>query len=284
MATVMKIGVIGLGQMGRGIAQVAATFGHSVNMIDISTEAGEKGLTILHEQLTKLVQKEKISQEAKQAICERFCLCKKFDELQAMDVVVEAISENEAIKFDLFKRLDIVVNSQAILTSNTSSISITKIAAITKRPDKVIGMHFMNPVPIMQLVEVIRGEDTSDTTFETTQQLARSWQKTVVVSRDYPGFIVNRILMPMINEACFALMEGVATAEDIDQAMKLGTNQPMGPLTLADFIGLDTCLSIMDVLHTGLGDAKYRPCPYLKRMVAAGRLGKKVGRGFYKYQ
>jgi 3-hydroxybutyryl-CoA dehydrogenase len=198
--------------------------------------------------------------------------------------VVEAVSENPQMKFELFKQLDSICRNDVILASNTSSISITSIAAETRRPDKIVGMHFMNPVPLMKLVEIIRGMQTSDATYKAVEALSLKMGKTCVVSRDYPGFIVNRVLMPMINEACFALYEGLASVEDIDNAMKLGTNQPMGPLTLADFIGLDTCLAILNVMHEGLGDPKYRPCPLLKQYVSAGYLGKKTGRGFYKYE
>lgn len=277
------VGVIGAGQMGRGIAQVAAAAGCNVVLCDTSAALAEKGRDALAAGLKKLVDKGKMAAPEVQALMERVRPSGGLEALGAAQLVVEAASENESIKHDLFRRLDGICPAGAILASNTSSISITRLAAVTQRPHDVIGMHFMNPVPVMKLVEVIRGVATSDTTYTRTVAAAARFGKEVVTSADYPGFIVNRILMPMINEAAFALMEGVASAVDIDAAMRLGTNQPMGPLTLADFIGLDTCLAILEVMHHDLGDPKYRPCPLLRRLVESGRVGKKSGWGFHKY-
>lgn len=269
--------------MGGGIAQTAAQFELDVCLMDMNPDVVTKAMASLDARLGRLVQKEKISTEQKSQILGRVRPIENWKDLGSCDLVVEAISEREDWKFELFQKLDEVTSKEAILCSNTSSISITRIASKTSRPEKVAGMHFMNPVPVMKLVEGIRGHLTSDETFSTVRSLAEKMGKTFVEAQDFPGFIVNRILMPMINEAVYTLYEGVASVEDIDAAMKLGTNQPMGPLTLADFIGLDTCLAIMNVLHDGLGDSKYRPCPLLKRYVDAGLLGKKSGRGFYSY-
>jgi 3-hydroxybutyryl-CoA dehydrogenase len=277
------IGVLGAGQMGNGIAQVFAQYDHQVLLYDNSTAQLEKALLTVGQNLERQAKKGTIEAGSIPAIKARITLAGDLSEFSTCELVVEAVSENENLKYDLFRRLDETVNKDAILASNTSSISITKIAAVTRRPDKVIGMHFMNPAPLMQLVEVIRGPATSDETFRAVAGLIGKLGKTAVVSQDYPGFIVNRILIPMINEAIFAFYEGVATAEDIDTAMKLGTNQPMGPLALADFIGLDTVLAICNLLYEGFKDPKYRPCPLLVRMVNAGTLGKKSGRGFYSY-
>lgn len=280
---IKTIGVVGSGQMGAGIAQVAAASGYEVTLNDLSEEALKRARIGIEKSLDKFVAKEKITPAEREAILGRLTFSAALDDLAGSDLVVEAIIENEDIKFELFKRLDELTGPEAILASNTSSISITRIAGVTKRPEKVIGMHFMNPVPLMKLVEIIEGLATSQQTRDAVQSAAEKMGKTCVFAQDYPGFIVNRILMPMINEAVFALMEGVGSVEDIDAAMKLGTNQPMGPLTLADFIGLDTCLAILNVLHENLGDPKYRPCPLLRKYVDAGWHGRKVGRGFYSY-
>jgi 3-hydroxybutyryl-CoA dehydrogenase len=278
-----NISVIGAGQMGAGIAQVAAQAGFRVVLTDVSTSAVEKGKTSIEQSLGRLVKKEKLTDAQAKETLARITFASELAAHKNADLVVEAVSENEELKKKIFKELDAVCGPHAILASNTSSISITRLARATSRPEKFIGMHFMNPVPVMQLVEVIRGIATSDETYEATRAAAVRMGKTTTVSRDYPGFLANRILMPMLNEAFYALMEGVGSAEDIDTTMKLGTNQPMGPLTLADFIGLDTCLAIMRVLHDGLGDAKYRPCPLLVQYVDAGWVGKKSGRGVYTY-
>lgn len=278
------IGVLGAGQMGNGIAHVFAQHEYPVLLYDISEAQVEKALKTIAQNLERQVKKEIIAAETIPQILGRIRVVKVLEDFADCDLVIEAASENEALKFDLFRRLDAAVKADAILASNTSSISITRIAAVTQRPDKVIGMHFMNPVPVMQLVEVIRGLATSDATFQTVAALVEELGKTMAISQDYPGFIVNRILMPMINEAIFALYEGVATAEDIDKGMKLGTNHPMGPLALADLIGLDTVLAIINVLYEGFKDPKFRPCPLLVKMVNAGYLGRKSGRGFYTYQ
>jgi 3-hydroxybutyryl-CoA dehydrogenase len=280
---ITRIGVLGAGQMGAGIAQTAAQAGFQVDFADQNREFAEKGKAKIAAQLKKLVEKGKMSEGEVQKILDAINVVDGIQGLNKAQLVVEAATENPELKFKLFRQLDEVCAPDALLASNTSSISITSIAAKTKRPEKVAGMHFMNPVPVMKLVEGIRGLQTSDETFKAVRAAAEKMGKTFIEAKDQPGFAVNRILMPMINEAVTALHEGVASVEDIDTAMKLGTNQPMGPLTLADFIGLDTCLAIMEVLHDGLGDSKYRPSPLLKQYVAAGWLGKKTGRGFYKY-
>lgn len=277
------IGVIGGGQMGAGIAQVSLTAGLEVILQDISDEILKRSEKKIIAGLSKLVEKEKISSDDRGKYISRLNLTTEIEDFSRADFAVEAATEREEIKMAIFSKLDSIVPKNSILATNTSSISITKIAAVTGRPDKVIGMHFMNPVPLMRLVEVIRGIETSNETFEAVVALAEKMGKVPVPAKDYPGFLINRILMPMINEAVFALYEGVGKAEDIDQIMKLGANHPMGPLALADLIGLDTCLSIMEVLHEEFGDPKYRPCPLLRKCVEAGHLGRKAGRGFFKY-
>jgi 3-hydroxybutyryl-CoA dehydrogenase len=283
VTSIKKFGVLGAGQMGAGIAQVAATKGLSVVLVDISPAQIEKAKASLASSMDRLIKKAVMTEEQKTKALGLIQFSSSTKDFVGCQAVVEAVSENIELKSKIFTELDAILDPSALLLSNTSSISITLLAAKTKRPDKVAGMHFMNPVPIMTLVEGIRGLQTSDTTFALMRALTEQLGKVFVEAKDQPGFVVNRILMPMINEAVFALQEGLATAEGIDQAMKLGTNQPMGPLTLADFIGLDTCLSIMRVLHDGLGDPKYRPCPLLVKYVEAGWLGKKSGRGFYTY-
>jgi 3-hydroxybutyryl-CoA dehydrogenase len=281
--TIIKIGVLGAGQMGQGIAQTAAQSGYEVFLADQSEAFAIEGRQKILRQLTRQVEKGTLTADERDATLGRIQPLSGLRDFKDMDLVVEAVSENPNLKFEIFRQLDEVCQPQAILASNTSSISITKIAAQTGRPEKIAGMHFMNPVPVMKLVEGIRGLQTSDETFGAVRGVAEKMGKTFIEANDMPGFAVNRVLMPMINEAVYALHEGVACIEDIDAAMKLGTNQPMGPLTLADFIGLDTCLAIMEVLHGGLGDTKYRPCPLLRQYVDAGWLGKKSGRGFYQY-
>jgi 3-hydroxybutyryl-CoA dehydrogenase len=280
-----RIGVVGAGQMGNGIAQVAATAGYSVVLHDVSAPALERGLANVDKNLQRLVEKAKLSAEDAAAARRRIVPATELAAFGDCDLVIEAATERVELKMSIFGSLCKVIAPHALLATNTSSISITAIAAHTDRPDRVMGMHFMNPVPLMQLVELIRGLATTDTTFELVRAAAVRMGKTTVVGRDMPGFIVNRVLMPYINEAVYALYEGIGSAEDIDTAMKLGTNVPMGPLTLADFIGLDTCLAIMEVLHDGMGgDSKYRPCPLLRKYVEAGWLGRKTGRGFYRYE
>jgi 3-hydroxybutyryl-CoA dehydrogenase len=280
---IKTFGVIGAGQMGNGIAQVAAASGLSVIMNDIKEEFVAKGMANIAGLLTRSVDKGKLSPEDKEALLGRIRTSVDLNDMAAADFVVEAATENEPIKFRIFKDLDAICTPGAILSTNTSSIPIGRIAAQTGRPDKVIGMHFMNPVPVMKLVEVIRGLATSDDTFQTTWDLSVKFGKTPALANDYPGFIANRILLPMINEAVFALYHGVGTREDIDTVMRLGMNHPMGPLALADLIGLDTCLAIMETLYNGFKDSKYRPCPLLRKYVEAGWLGRKTGRGFYEY-
>lgn len=276
-------GVIGAGTMGNGIAQVAARAGYQVILRDVSDEFVARGLAAIDKSLQRDVDKSRLTREEKQAITSRIQTTTNLSQFDKAIIVVEAITEDFPVKADIFKSLDDITGPEAILASNTSSISITRLGAVTGRPDKVIGMHFMNPVPVMKLVEVIRGAATSDETYNKTHALAEKLGKIPLECRDSPGFISNRVLLPMINEAIFALYEGVATRESIDGIMKLGMNHPMGPLALADFIGLDVCLAIMNVLHDGFNDSKYRPCPLLKRYVDAGWLGKKTGRGFYEY-
>ncbi|GIW25012.1 3-hydroxybutyryl-CoA dehydrogenase [Meiothermus sp.] len=280
---IRKIGVIGAGQMGAGIAQVAAQAGYEVVLRDLEVAFLERGLNTIRRSLGKLLEKGKLEQSAHDAALGRITTTLHLADLNDCDLIVEAIVEDEATKLGLFRELDQTVKPEAILASNTSSIPITRLASATRRPERFIGMHFMNPVPLMELVEVIRGHLTDDATTGAVLEAARRMGKTPVEVNDYPGFVSNRILLPMLNEAVQCVMEGVATPEAIDQVMKLGMNHPMGPLTLADFIGLDTCLSIMEVLHRGLGDDKYRPSPLLRKMVQAGLLGRKSGRGFYRY-
>lgn len=281
---IKTVGIIGAGQMGNGIAQVMAHLGGvDVVVQDISESALEQAQASIDKSLSKFVEKEKITAEDKANALSKLSFKTDLAGLKDADLVVEAIVENEDIKKNIFKQLDELTKPTAILASNTSSISITRLAAATNRANQVIGMHFMNPVPLMKLVEIIRGAQTSDATYATIKELTEKLGKTPVMARDFPGFISNRVLMPLINEAIFALYEGIGSAEDIDTVMKLGMNHPMGPLTLADFIGLDTCLSIMNVLHDGFQDARFRPCPLLKQYVDAGYLGRKSGKGFFEY-
>jgi 3-hydroxybutyryl-CoA dehydrogenase len=280
---ITTVGVLGAGQMGNGIAHVFAQYGYQVVLFDIAQAQLDKALKTVGQNLERQAKKGAIPGELVGETLGRITTTQDMIGLASVDFAVEAVTENEPLKLEIFRKLDGIVKEGSILASNTSSIPITKIASVTKRPDKVIGMHFMNPVPVMKLVEVIRGHATSEETFARTGGLVTKLEKEMAVSQDYPGFIVNRILIPMINEAIFALYEGIASVEDIDKGMKLGTNQPMGPLTLADFIGLDTVLAIANVLYDGFKDPKYRPCPLLVKMVNAGYMGRKSGRGFYTY-
>jgi 3-hydroxybutyryl-CoA dehydrogenase len=281
---IQTIGVVGAGQMGNGIAHVSALAGYDVLLSDISEDALARGVATIEKNMARLVRKEKITAETAQTALGRVRTHTDMAALEPAQLIIEAATERVELKFKIFENLSKVSAPGALLCSNTSSISITAIAAHTDRPDRVMGMHFMNPVPVMKLVELIRGLATSDATYAAVNEAAQRMGKTTVEGRDMPGFIVNRVLMPYINEAVFALYEGIGSVEDIDTAMKLGTNVPMGPLTLADFIGLDTCLAIMEVLHEGMGgDSKYRPCPLLRKYVEAGWMGRKSGRGFYTY-
>lgn len=276
--------VIGAGQMGSGIAQVCAQAGYSVILNDLKPEFVERGLAVINKNLSRQVEKERMTADEMEAVLKNVTASSDLQDAKNVELVIEAAVENMEIKTKIFSQLDEIAPEHAILASNTSSLPITEIAAATKRPEKVIGMHFMNPVPVMKLVEIIRGLATADEVYQTIEDITKTLKKVPVEVNDFPGFVSNRILMPMINEAIFTLYEGVATKEAIDEVMKLGMNHPMGPLTLADFIGLDTCLYIMETLHEGFGDDKYRPCPLLRKYVKAGWLGKKTGRGFYVYE
>ncbi|KOP71790.1 3-hydroxybutyryl-CoA dehydrogenase [Cytobacillus solani] len=281
---VQKIMVIGAGQMGSGIAQVCAQAGYSVLLNDLKQEFVDRGLSVIKKNLNRQVEKERITAQQMEEILNHLTPSTELTDAKDVDLIIEAAVENMEIKTKIFGQLDEIAPAHAILASNTSSLPITEIAAATKRPEQVIGMHFMNPVPVMKLVEIIRGLATADEVYQTIEDITKTLKKVPVEVNDFPGFVSNRVLMPMINEAIFTLYEGVATKEAIDEVMKLGMNHPMGPLTLADFIGLDTCLYIMETLHEGFGDDKYRPCPLLRKYVKAGWLGKKTGRGFYEYE
>ncbi|MDT8992293.1 3-hydroxybutyryl-CoA dehydrogenase [Curvibacter sp. APW13] len=280
---IATVGIIGAGTMGNGIAQACAVSGLNVVMVDISDAAVAKGVATVAGSLDRLLKKEKISAADKDAALARIKGSTSYDDLKAADIVIEAATENYDLKVKILKQIDAMVGPEVIIASNTSSISITKLAAVTSRADKFIGMHFFNPVPMMALVEIIRGLQTSDATHAAVETMAKALGKTPITVKNAPGFVVNRILVPMINEAFFVLAEGLATPEDIDAGMKLGCNQPIGPLALADMVGLDVCLAVMEVYLSEFGDSKYRPCPLLKEMVAAGRLGRKTGRGVYQY-
>lgn len=282
--TVEKVMVIGAGQMGSGIAQVCAQAGYQVLLNDIKQEFVDRGLGVINKNLTRNVDKGRLTEGQKQAVLGRLTPSTDLNDASAVDLVIEAAVENMEIKAKIFAQLDKIAPEHTILASNTSSLPITEIAAATNRPEKVIGMHFMNPVPVMKLVEIIRGLATDDEVYQEIEDMTKTLSKVPVEVNDFPGFVANRVLMPMINEAIYTLYEGVATKEAIDDVMKLGMNHPMGPLTLADFIGLDTCLYIMETLHDGFGDDKYRPCPLLRKYVKAGWLGRKTGRGFYTYE
>jgi len=280
---VQKIMVIGAGQMGSGIAQVCAQAGYKVLLNDVKLEFAHRGLSVIKKNLARQVEKERMTAEQMEEVLSHLTPSTDLNDAKAVDLVIEAAVENMEVKTKIFSQLDEIAPKHVILASNTSSLPITEIAAATNRPEKVIGMHFMNPVPVMKLVEIIRGIATSDEVYQVIEDMTKTLKKVPVEVNDFPGFVANRVLMPMINEAIFTLYEGVATKEAIDEVMKLGMNHPMGPLTLADFIGLDTCLYIMETLHEGFGDDKYRPCPLLRKYVKAGWLGRKTGRGFYTY-
>ena len=281
--TINTVGIVGAGTMGNGIAQTCAAAGLQVVMVDISDEAVAKGLATIAGSLDRLIKKDKLTAEDKAAILARIKGSTQYSDFTSAQLVIEAATENYALKVKIVQQLDALLAPEVLIASNTSSISITKLAAVTKRPDRCIGMHFFNPVPLMALVEIIRGLQTSDATHDAVHAMAAVLGKTPITVKNGPGFVVNRILMPMVNEALFVLAEGVATPEDIDAGMKLGCNQPIGPLALADMIGLDVCLAVMEVFLTEFGDSKYRPCPLLKELVAAGRLGRKTGQGIYTY-